>query len=103
MASRFDAKRDRLAVDADRARVGPVHAEQRQRELGAARAEQPREAEDLARVELEAHVLVFAGLGQALDLEDRSVARDGSLRRGVGEALARHQHGEAPSVMPLAS
>ena len=48
MASRADAKRDRLAVDQDLAGVGLVDAEQHARDLGPAAADQTAEPEHLA-------------------------------------------------------
>ena len=59
----------RAAVDSDLAAVEPRHAEQRQRQLGPARAEQADEAEHLALVEREGDVLEFAGARRAADLE----------------------------------
>ena len=98
IASRFDAKRGRFAVEADLARVGRVHAEQRQREFGAAGAEQAGEPEDLARADLKLTSSVVArrasGSRPRQDLRSRQVGS----RVVVVEVLARHQDGELTVV-----
>ena len=58
------ARSDRAAVDADLAAVGPGDAEQHLGDLGAAGADQAEEAQDLARAQIEAHVLDEPGAGQ---------------------------------------
>jgi hypothetical protein len=51
----------------------PVDAEDRARQLGAPRADEPGEAEDLARVEVEVDVVVGVGRGaHALDSSDHA-------------------------------
>ena len=57
MASWFVAQRDRLALEPDLAGIGPGHAEQGERQLGAAGAEQPGEAQHLAAPQGEGDVL----------------------------------------------
>ena len=66
------ADRDRLAIEADRAAGDTVDAEDRAGKLGAAGANQPRHAEDLAGDQREVERLGFMRLGpQARDLQDR--------------------------------
>ena len=50
IAALFEDEGEPAAVDQDLAAVEPRHAEQRQRQLGAAGAEQSDEADDLAFV-----------------------------------------------------
>ena len=51
---------DGATVNFDRAAIRPVRAEQRQRKLGSARAEQAGQAEDFAGMEVEANIFVLA-------------------------------------------
>ena len=100
--------RDRRAVRADEAgapssrispRIEPRHAEERQRELGAAGAEQADEADDLAGVQGEGDVGEFAGAACPPHLEQRRRPPDVAARRSrVLDALAGHQLGEAVVV-----
>ena len=64
IASGRGGERAGLAVDLEHAAVEPVRAEERPQELGALGPDQPGNAEDLARVEIEAHILEDAALGQ---------------------------------------
>ena len=59
----------RFAVHADLGRVGAVRAEDGSRDLGAPGADEPGEAEDLAAMQVEAHVLDGAAAAQVADVE----------------------------------
>ena len=64
-------QRDRPALEPDLAGIGPRHAEQRQRQLGAAGAEKTGEPQHLAATQGEGDVLVLAGAGQPAHLQQR--------------------------------
>ena len=71
---------DALTADEDLARVDAVDAEDRARQLGPPAAHQTGETEDLARIEIEAHVLHAPSGRKIANLEQRSNrAIDGAL------------------------
>lgn len=78
---RADAPRDSLHEDLSR--VGAVHPEDGQGQLGAARAQQPSDAENLARTKGEADVRELAGPGELSQLQDRLAGLAGGRKRGV--------------------
>ena len=84
------ARANRAAVDADLAAVGPGDAEQHLRDLRAAGADQTEEAQDLARAQLEAHVLDEAGPGQPAHAHDRRADHRRLLGEERGEVGADH-------------
>ena len=69
LARRADGHR--LAVELDRAVLRRRDAEQRQGDVGAAGADEAREAQHLAAPQLERDVLEHALAGQARDLQQR--------------------------------
>lgn len=73
-----------LAVDGDAARIGLLKAEEALDQLLHARAEEARDAQHLARADLEAHVAEMARLRQALDPQHRRAERVAA----AGEHLA---------------
>ena len=70
-AWRGERMRHRLAVELDRAVLRRRDAEQRQGDVGAAGADEAREAQHLAAPQLERDVLEHALAGQARDLQQR--------------------------------
>ena len=93
VARRADAAA--AAVHGDRAGLGAVGAEDRARQLGAARAEQPGQAHDLALAHAQAHVVGRVAARQVLDLEHRlAPARRAGLAEG-GQARGAHLLGVA--------
>ena len=101
-----------LALQQDRARLGPVHPEERQREFGAPGPEQADDAEHLAAAEGEAHVGEFAAAAEARHLQQRRggrhVARDDVMvdveaGHQLGDALLVHlAHRPGPDLPPVA-
>ncbi len=74
IASRGDRDRHLPAVHEDPAGGVAVGAEDQPHQLGAAGADEPGDAEQLAPAEAEARVLDDAGQGQALDAQQLLVA-----------------------------
>ena len=105
---------DVAARDAHRSGVARGKPEQHARQLGAAGADQPRQAHDLAAPDGEADV-ADAGLArrQALDFEDGRADGDLALREDRGDVAADHQldqaaastdaMGSVPTVRPSRS
>ncbi|MNU94852.1 hypothetical protein D3C71_848450 [compost metagenome] len=84
-----------LSVDAQRAPVGLLQAKQQTRQLGAARAQQPRQAHHLARADLQVQRLQLRVLPQALGLQQRGLSavhggRWCGLLRRCGQVAAQH-------------
>ena len=71
---------DRLAVQRDRAGIAPVDPEQDPGDLGPAGADEPGEADDLARADREADVAEDPDPGQPVDLEQDLADRRRDLR-----------------------
>ena len=84
------ARSNRAAVEADLAARGPGDAEQHLGDLRAAGADQTEEAQDLARPQIEAHLLDEARAGQAAHAQHRRPDRRRFLREKGGEVAADH-------------
>jgi hypothetical protein len=74
------AQRAGLAGQPQRAAVGPLGAEQQPRGLGAARSQQPRQAQHLAAAQLQVEGLHLPAPAQALRLQHRPVSAGGGGR-----------------------
>src|SRR5439155_9493249 len=90
----------RLSVDADLAAIGAGQPEYRLRQPGSTRADQSVDPDNLAPVELEAHVSKMRRLGQAAHFKNLGlVGRLVAARKELGERFAHHlahQVGFAP-------
>ena len=84
-------------VERDLARIGPVGPEQKPHALGPARTEQPRQTDDLARTDREAHVVDERRAAQAARFDDGTKLgrRFGRFGPEPGRTPARHR-GEVP-------
>jgi hypothetical protein len=81
-----------LAFDADGARCGGVEAEDRARDLRAARPHEPGKADDFSTADVKVHVAELFPVGQAGDFERRrSQAALRSRREHVLDRTADHQ------------
>ena len=88
MASAGDCRRDRLAVERDRAGGDAVGAEDGARKLGAAGADQAGDAEDLAGLEVEVDALEHDGV-RRFGIAHRAQAADRQAHRAGDVALRR--------------
>ncbi len=81
-----------MPVQPDRAAIARPHAEQRQRQLGAAGAQQAGDADDLARHQPQRHVVELARHRQPLDLQQRRLraGRPRPVIRFLGDVAAGH-------------
>ena len=101
MASWFERSAIGVAADADLARVGPGHAEQREGELGAAGAEQAGEAQHLTAPEGEDDVGDIRRRGSARVTSSSGGRR--AMSRAATVVLDRqpgHQLGDAAARRP---
>ncbi len=83
-----------LALDEHRAGVARIGADDRAGELRAARPEQAREADHLAAVDLQAHVVQHAPAPDAFDAQQFLAAGRAALREVLRELPVRHQPDE---------
>ncbi len=81
---------DRLAVDQDLARGRRRDAEDGEGKLGPSRADQPGDAENLARPQREAHVADRIAAGEAAQLEHGPARRGGGFREQAVDGAAHH-------------
>ena len=94
MARSRAARRQRLAVEQDLATVAAVDAVDRAEQLAAAGADEPRDAEHLPRVQVEAGRLHVGEALQVAHLEQDAAAAGGPLREQLLEGGADHVRDE---------